>query len=86
VALSPLIDDDLVTRSVRVVACEVVFFKSILEASQGLGAVFAEQGGDLVVAAPLSREAELDELLDDLAAELDAVVECTLHTAQKSAR
>jgi hypothetical protein len=31
-----------------------------------LGAVFAERGGDLLVAAPVSREADLDRLLLDL--------------------
>lgn len=75
-ALAALVDDDhLVTRKVRVTPREVVFFKSVFEASAGLGVVFAERGGDLVVAAPRSREAELDELLDDLVAELGAVVD-----------
>jgi hypothetical protein len=52
----------------------VVFVKGIFEASEGLGALFAEHGGELVIAAPASREAELDELLSDLTRELGARV------------
>ena len=54
---------------------QVCYIKAILEASQGLGALFAERGGDLIVAAPWSRAAALDELLGDLAAEVGAVVD-----------
>jgi hypothetical protein len=70
-----LIDSDLVTRRVRVRAEDVVFVKGIFEASEGLGAMFAERGGDLVVAAHASRAGELDELLRDLVVEFGAVVE-----------
>jgi hypothetical protein len=52
-----------------------VFVKGILEASEGLGALFAEQGGDLLLASPRSLEPALDELVRDLVAELDAIVE-----------
>ncbi len=76
----PLVGAGLVTRQVSIPAEQVVFLKAILEASEGLGAVFAEQkgsgryrgGGDLVIAAPDSRADELDELLADLALELGA--------------
>jgi hypothetical protein len=81
VAIAPLIGAGLVTRRVLVAARDVVYVKGIFEASEGLGALFAEHGGDLVVAAPVSRAAELDELLRDLAAELGATVE---HTADDS--
>lgn len=53
---------------------DVVFVKGIFEASEGLGALFAERGGELIISAPLSRERELDELLADLERELMAVV------------
>jgi hypothetical protein len=53
---------------------DVVFVKGIFEASEGLGALFAERGGDLTISAPLSRERELDELLCDLQNELQAQV------------
>jgi hypothetical protein len=75
VAVSPLVDEDLVVRSVRVRARDVVFVKGIFEASEGLGALFAERGGDLTIAVHASRLAELDELLDDLAREIGAIVE-----------
>lgn len=57
---------------VRVQPPEVVYLKSILEASEGLGAIFAEKGGDLVVAAPHERAADLAELLADIALEIEA--------------
>jgi hypothetical protein len=82
----PLVGVGLVARKVSIPKEQVVFLKAILEASEGLGAVFAEErergrergrgpggsGGDLVVAAPVSRAAELDELLADLELELGA--------------
>ena len=56
---------------------DVVFVKGIFEASEGLCAMFAERGGDLVIAAAHTREAELDELLRDLVRELGAVLDST---------
>ncbi len=70
----PLIGTELVTRSVRVQARDVVYVKGIFEASEGLGALFAERGGELVVAAHPSRERELDQLLADLTEEFGAEV------------
>jgi len=49
--------------------------KSILEASEGLACMFAERGGELLIVAPVSRRAELDELVEDLRAELGALVD-----------
>ncbi|MCA9599412.1 MAG: DUF4911 domain-containing protein [Myxococcales bacterium] len=72
--VAPLLDSDLITRSVRVRPRDVVFVKGVFEASEGLGALFAERGGDLVIAAHESRARELDEVLADLARELDAMV------------
>lgn len=65
----------MATRAVSVRAPDVVFVKGLVEASDGLAAVFAERGGELVLAAPLGREAELDELLADLEVELGARVD-----------
>ena len=72
-AVAPLLGEGLVARRVVMRAPDVVFFKGIIEASEGLAAVFAEHGGDLVVAAPDARAAELDAILDDLCAELGAM-------------
>jgi hypothetical protein len=63
----------MVVRRVVMRARDVVFFKGVVEASEGLAAVYAESGGDLHVAAPVERALELDELLDALCAELGAV-------------
>jgi hypothetical protein len=64
----------MVVRRVLVRSRDVVFFKGIVEASEGLAAVFAESGGDLSVAAPADRVRELDELLAALCAEMGAVL------------
>jgi hypothetical protein len=63
----------MVVRRVLMDAKQVVFFKGVVEASEGLAAVFAEHGGDLTVAAPLERGAELDAVLEELCAETEAV-------------
>jgi hypothetical protein len=49
---------------------DVVFVKGVIEASEGVAGVFAEQGGDLLLAGPPEREGELVELVADLVAEL----------------
>jgi hypothetical protein len=74
VPVVPLVDHDLVCRKVLVRDKDVVYVKGIFEASEGLGALFAERGGELIIAAPLSREQELDEVLADLQQELLAVI------------
>ena len=63
----------MVVRQVVLPARDVVFFKGIIEASEGLASVFAEHGGDLSVAAPVDRTVELDALLDVLCRELGGV-------------
>lgn len=49
---------------------DVVFVKGILEASEGVASLFAERGGELVLAAPHERAAALDEIVRDLRLEL----------------
>jgi hypothetical protein len=81
--LGPLLGEELVEVRLRVRAPDVVFVKGILEASEGVGAVFAEprtpglrgagdgrDGGALVLVAPRSRAEELYELIEDLKVEL----------------
>ncbi len=60
----------MLVRRVVLPARQVVFFKGVIEASEGLASVFAEKGGDLTVAAPEGRDAEVDALLDALCREL----------------
>jgi hypothetical protein len=74
-SVPPLLDSDLVVRRVRVRARDAVFVKGVLEASEGLAVLFAEQGGELALAAPRSREASLDEIVRDLVEELDGVID-----------
>jgi hypothetical protein len=72
-AVSACVGDGMIVRRVVMPARDVVFFKGIVEASEGLAAVFAESGGDLTVAAPAERGPELDSLLAELLAELGAI-------------
>jgi Domain of unknown function (DUF4911) len=65
----------LFVRRVDVNPPDVVYVKSILEASEGLAVIFAERGGELVIASPPDRSAALDELLADLAAEIGARID-----------
>ena len=64
----------MIHRRVVLRARDVVFFKGVIEASDGLAAVFAEHGGDLTVSAPSGRQAELDAVLDAICAELGAMI------------
>ena len=68
--VAPCVGEGMVARRLVIRTRDVVFFKGIVEASEGLAAVFAEHGGDLVVAAPEERASELELLLRDLAEEL----------------
>lgn len=72
-AVPPCVGEGMVVRRVIVPARDVVFFKGVVEASEGLAAVFAESGGDLTVAAPVERAPELDAVLELLCAEIGAV-------------
>lgn len=72
-SVPPMIGEGMVTRRVCVRASDVVFFKGVIDAHEGLAQVFAESGGELLVAAPSSRERELDLLLDELAVECGAL-------------
>jgi hypothetical protein len=65
----------LFVRRVDVRPPDVVYVKGILEASEGLGVVFAERGGELVIASPPDRAAALDELLADLVIEIGARID-----------
>jgi hypothetical protein len=64
----------MITRRLVVRAKDVAYLKGIVEAHEGLAQVCAEGGGDLTIAAPAVREAELDELVRDLAEELGGIL------------
>lgn len=65
----------MLVRGVRVRAPDVVFVKGLVEASDGLAAVFSERGGELTLVASRDRGAELAELLADLERDLGACVD-----------
>jgi hypothetical protein len=69
-SVPPLIGEGMIVRKVLVRAEDVVYLKGVLDSQEGLAQVFAESGGDLVIAAPEGRAAELDALLDELIAEV----------------
>lgn len=71
----PTTGPDFVERRVRVAARDVVLIKGICEASEGLCAMFAEHGGDLVLSASRSRERDLDELVRDLCTDFAAEID-----------
>lgn len=73
-AVPPLVGQGMVTRRLVVRAKDVAFLKGVVEAHDGLAAVFAEKGGDLVLAAPANRERDLDALVQDLARDLGGVL------------
>lgn len=66
----------MVVRRMSVAPAEVVFVKGVVEASDGVAAVFAESGGELSIVSPIGREAELAELLEDLAREVEPAHVC----------
>lgn len=68
--VEPLLGEGLVSREIEVDVADVVFVRAHLEASDGLGLMFAVRGGELTLAAPLDRAAELDAFIADLAEEM----------------
>lgn len=69
---APLFDGEgLVTRHVRVARDEVAWVRYVLEAHDGLGNLHSHGGGALTLVAPTCLAAELDALIEDLAAEID---------------
>ncbi len=74
-SVPPFVGDGMITRRLVVSARDVVFLKGIVEASEGLAQLFAEQGGDITLAAPACREAELDQLIADFSKELTVIIE-----------
>jgi hypothetical protein len=72
-SVPPCIGPGMVTRKVVVRTKDVVLLKGIVEANEGLAQVFAERGGELTLAAPEGRAAELDALIDDLCREIGAM-------------
>jgi hypothetical protein len=64
--VSLLCETELVVRTVSVRPSDLVLLRHHLEASEGLGFVIARRGGDVLLVATKSREAELDEFIADM--------------------
>jgi len=75
VPVPPLLAPPLVARRVRIAPTDVVYLKGIIEASEGLAVVFAESGGELVIATMPEQLDALDELLRDLQDEIGLMLE-----------
>lgn len=69
-AVPACVGEGMIVRHVIMRARDVVFFKGVVEASEGLACIFAERGGELIVAAPADREREVDALLEEVAREV----------------
>ncbi len=64
-AVAPLLGEGLVSRSLRVAAEDAMLVKALVEAHEGVASVFGDGTGVLTIAAPASREAELEALIAD---------------------
>src|ERR1022692_2396737 len=71
--VTPCLGDGLVVRRLVIRSRDVVFFKGVIEASEGLAGGVAEHGAAPTVAAPAPRAPELDAVLGELCVELGAV-------------
>ncbi|MBX3273158.1 MAG: DUF4911 domain-containing protein [Sandaracinaceae bacterium] len=67
---SPVGGAGLVERRVHVPVGEVAWVRYVLEAHDGLAFFYSAGGGELTLVAPEARARELDDLIDDLAAEI----------------
>ncbi|HEX9620784.1 MAG TPA: hypothetical protein VF989_11655 [Polyangiaceae bacterium] len=68
--LETLCGPGLVSRRLSVLPAEEVFLKGIVEASEGVAALYTVGSGQLMAVAPESRAWELDELLADMSREV----------------
>ena len=66
----PVLGEGLYERRVSLRAADVVLLRAHLEASEGLAAFFAEEGGEVTLATTASLLDELDRFLADFAAEV----------------
>jgi Domain of unknown function (DUF4911) len=74
-AMRDVSQDDFAVFPVRARDRRLAFLSGILEASEGLGMIHGDRGGEVIVVTPHCRAAELRELLDDLEREWSCGVE-----------
>ncbi len=68
------IGPEMASFRVRMPAPQVVFLKGILEAHDGLAQLYSEGGGELCIACPCDREAELASLLHELCTDIPGML------------
>ena len=61
-----LVGEGMISRRLVVDVADAVLVKAVIEAHEGVACVFGEERGVLIVAAPVSREGELDLLMLDV--------------------
>ena len=61
---------ELVVRRLDCARSDVVYVKSIVTAYDGLCAMFSDGGSSICLVSPRGREAELDQLVEDLVHEI----------------
>ncbi|HEX2732960.1 MAG TPA: DUF4911 domain-containing protein [Polyangiaceae bacterium] len=68
--LLPWAKDDLEARRLLLPKEQIVYVRGILEASDGVAFLLAIRGGDVTIVGSKSRAHELNQILEDLRAEL----------------
>ncbi len=74
VPVPPCVGPGMCVRRALLEPKDVVFLKGLLEASEGIGQLFAEHGGAVTIATTESQAEALDAMLDEVLAELGAVI------------
>ena len=65
---------EMTSFEVRMPAPQVVFLKGLLEAHDGLAQLYSEGGGELCIACPHDRRAELASLLHELCTDIPGML------------
>lgn len=71
-SVPPIFGAGLVRYALRVPRPQIVLVRAHLEASEGLGLLFAERGSHVTLVAPVSRQRELEEFIESMCIELGA--------------
>jgi hypothetical protein len=65
----PVLGEGLIERRLRLRDEDVVWLRGVLEGYDGIASLFGDGSGEIILAVPADRIAELDALLADLASE-----------------
>lgn len=72
--VTPILGEGLCARRIRIRDEDVYWLRGVLEGYDGIASLFGEGTGEVTLAAPADRAAELDALLVDLAREISIEV------------